>query len=167
MLVKRARTEAAALRSLTQRERPWDIHTAVNSTVVFKGLKYHLHRQPGHWQSGGAGGGQQTVTGVTQLVSRLSLLAALSQSRRVNSLLQREGRQSAPRELHGTQVGRYCPADTPEGQPVGLVHFLAMSHASSINCPSAARIVRRLLGEGRLGPVIAVNAPRREWGTRP
>ena len=168
VLVKRVRkdVEAAASKALTTRERPWDVHTAVNPTVVFKGLKYCISTgNLATGKSGGAaGGGQQTVTGVTQLVSRLSLLAALSQSRRVNSLLQREGRQSAPRELHGTQVGRYCPADTPEGQPVGLVHFLAMSHAVSVDCPSAAKLIRRLLHTGKMGEFLAVNAPRDSWG---
>lgn len=46
--------------------------------------------------------------------------------RRCNSPVGREGKLAKPRQLHNTQWGMVCPAETPEGHAVGLVKNLAL-----------------------------------------
>jgi DNA-directed RNA polymerase II subunit RPB2 len=38
----------------------------------------------------------------------------------------REGKLAKPRQLHNSLWGMMCPAETPEGQAVGLVKNLAL-----------------------------------------
>lgn len=53
-------------------------------------------------------------------------MSTLSHLRRLNSPIGREGKLARPRQLHNTQWGMICPAETPEGQAVGLVKNLAL-----------------------------------------
>jgi len=58
--------------------------------------------------------------GVAQALQRLSLMATISQLRRISSSIDSTQKLAKPRYLHGTHWGRYCPFETPEGQPCGL-----------------------------------------------
>ncbi|VDN24263.1 unnamed protein product [Gongylonema pulchrum] len=60
------------------------------------------------------------------VLNRLTYTATLSHLRRCNSPIGREGKLAKPRQLHNTQWGMVCPAETPEGQAVGLVKNLAL-----------------------------------------
>lgn len=60
------------------------------------------------------------------MLNRLTYTATLSHLRRCNSPIGREGKLAKPRQLHNTQWGMVCPAETPEGQAVGLVKNLAL-----------------------------------------
>lgn len=60
------------------------------------------------------------------MLNRLTYTATLSHLRRCNSPIGREGKLAKPRQLHNTQWGFVCPAETPEGQAVGLVKNLAL-----------------------------------------
>ncbi|KAF1789873.1 DNA-directed RNA polymerase, subunit 2 [Phytophthora cactorum] len=51
--------------------------------------------------------------------------------------LGREGKQAQPRQLHNTHWGMICPAETPEGQAVGLVKNLALMAYISVGSPQA------------------------------
>lgn len=42
--------------------------------------------------------------------------------------------QAKPRQLHNTHWGFICPAETPEGQAVGLVKNLALMAYISVGC---------------------------------
>ncbi len=53
---------------------------------------------------------------LTQVLNRLTYASTLSHLRRVNSPIGREGKLAKPRQLHNTQWGMMCPAETPEGQ---------------------------------------------------
>ncbi|KAJ1350334.1 DNA-dependent RNA polymerase II [Parelaphostrongylus tenuis] len=64
--------------------------------------------------------------GVSQVLNRLTYTATLSHLRRANSPIGREGKLAKPRQLHNTHWGMVCPAETPEGQAVGLVKNLAL-----------------------------------------
>ena len=59
--------------------------------------------------------------GVAQVVNRLTTAATLSHMRRVNTPIDKSGELIDPRKLHGTTWGYLCPAETPEGQSIGLV----------------------------------------------
>jgi DNA-directed RNA polymerase II subunit RPB2 len=67
--------------------------------------------------------------GVAQVLSRLTYIASLSHLRRVNTPIDKSGKLIPPRKLHNTTWGYLCPAETPEGQSVGVVKNLSyMSH---------------------------------------
>ena len=59
--------------------------------------------------------------GVAQVVNRLTTAATLSHMRRINTPIDKSGELIDPRKLHGTTWGFLCPAETPEGQSIGVV----------------------------------------------
>jgi DNA-directed RNA polymerase II subunit RPB2 len=79
----------------------------------------------GNWP-GAKKGGVPSKTGVTQALDRLTFSATLSNCRRVNSSIGRQGSAPKPRQMHGTQWGAICPTETPEGISCGLVTNLAL-----------------------------------------
>lgn len=64
--------------------------------------------------------------GITQTLNRFMVLATWSHLRKVNSATAKDTKLSNPRQLHGSQYGRHCPAETPEGQQCGLVKALSI-----------------------------------------
>lgn len=67
--------------------------------------------------------------GVAQVLNRLTYVASLSHSRRINTPLEKSGELIAPRKLHNTTFGFLCPAETPEGQSIGVVKNISyMGH---------------------------------------
>ena len=77
--------------------------------------------------------------GVAQVVNRLTTAATLSHMRRINTPIDKSGELIDPRKLHGTTWGFLCPAETPEGQSVGVVknisyltHITIATNSSSL-----------------------------------
>ena len=67
--------------------------------------------------------------GVAQVVNRLTTAATLSHMRRINTPIDKSGELIDPRKLHGTTWGFLCPAETPEGQSIGVVKSIStMTH---------------------------------------
>jgi DNA-directed RNA polymerase II subunit RPB2 len=67
--------------------------------------------------------------GVAQVLSRLTYISSLSHLRRVTTPIDKSGKLVDPRKLHNTTFGYLCPAETPEGQSVGVVKNLSyMTH---------------------------------------
>jgi len=67
--------------------------------------------------------------GVAQVLNRLTYVASLSHLRRINTPLEKSGELIAPRKLHNTTWGFLCPAETPEGQSIGIVKNISyMGH---------------------------------------
>jgi DNA-directed RNA polymerase II subunit RPB2 len=67
--------------------------------------------------------------GVAQVLNRLTYVAGLSHLRRINTPLEKSGELIAPRKLHNTTWGFLCPAETPEGQSIGIVKNISyMAH---------------------------------------
>eukprot|EP00877_Chromochloris_zofingiensis_P007160 jgi/Chrzof1/2698/Cz11g25180.t1 len=104
---------------------------AVKTGTISKGLKYSL--ATGNW---GQQGTQGVRAGVSQVLNRLTYASTLSHLRRVNSPIGREGKLAKPRQLHNTQWGMLCPAETPEGQACGLVKNLALMAYITVGSPS-------------------------------
>ena len=98
----------------------FNIGAAIKSNHISDGLKYSL--ATGNWGDKGA----STKAGVSQVLNRLTYASSLSHLRRCNTPLARTGKQAKPRQLHNTHWGMVCPAETPEGQAVGLVKNLAL-----------------------------------------
>ena len=72
--------------------------------------------------------------GVAQVLNRLTYVASLSHLRRINTPLEKSGELIAPRKLHNTTFGFLCPAETPEGQSIGVVKNI--SYLSHITIPT-------------------------------
>ncbi|MBN2420701.1 DNA-directed RNA polymerase subunit B'' [Candidatus Woesearchaeota archaeon] len=64
--------------------------------------------------------------GIAQRIQRQNYLETLSHLQRVVSPLSTSQENFEARELHPTQLGRLCPAETPEGTNIGLRKNLAM-----------------------------------------
>ena len=75
----------------------------------------------GSW--GQSRGGQ---TGVAQILSRMTSLSSVSNLRRINCPISREGKTAKPRQLNVTSYGLTCAVETPEGAACGLVKQLSL-----------------------------------------
>uniref|UniRef100_A0A7S2F9I8 DNA-directed RNA polymerase subunit beta n=1 Tax=Octactis speculum TaxID=3111310 RepID=A0A7S2F9I8_9STRA len=117
-------------RCLDERK-PFNVTTAIKSRTLSDGLKYSL--ATGNW------GDRRNPSraGVSQVLNRLAYASTLSHLRRLNTPLGREGKQAGPRQLHNTHWGMVCPAETPEGQAVGLVKNLALMAYISVGSAQA------------------------------
>lgn len=111
----------------------FNIDLAIKTRIITDGLKYSL--ATGNW--GDQKKAHQARAGVSQVLNRLTFVSTLSHLRRLNSPVGRDGKLARPRQLHNTQWGMICPAETPEGHAVGLVKNLAlMSYISVGSQPS-------------------------------
>ena len=103
-----------------------NIYKIVKSTTIENGLKRAL--------STGDFGIKQISSnkvGVAQVLSRLTYASSLSHSRRISTPIDKSGKLVPPRMLHNTSWGFLCPAETPEGQSVGVVKNLSyMTHVT-------------------------------------
>ena len=103
----------------------------IKSKVITNGLKYAL--ATGNW---GVGSSSGIRSGVSQVLNRHSYLSTLSHLRRINSPIGKDGKLTAPRQLHGSHAFRICPCETPEGAPCGLVKNIALTCMISLGSPS-------------------------------
>ena len=109
-----------------------NVIATVNKDTITRGLRYSL--ATGNW--GVIGGTGEMRPGVSQVLNRLTYVSTLSHLRRINSPIGREGKLAKPRQLHNSQWGVICPAETPEGQACGLVKNLALMTYISVGCAS-------------------------------
>ncbi|CAH1448500.1 unnamed protein product [Lactuca virosa] len=98
-----------------------NLQVAIKTETITSGLTYSI--ATGNWGNANAAG---TRAGVSQKLNRLTYASTLSHLRRVISPIGREGKLAKPRQLHNSQWGMMCPAETPEGQACGLVKNLAL-----------------------------------------
>ncbi|XP_025093767.1 DNA-directed RNA polymerase II subunit RPB2 [Pomacea canaliculata] len=104
------------------RGKDFNMELAIKTGIVTDGLMYSL--ATGNW--GDQKKAHQARAGVSQVLNRLTFASTLSHLRRLNSPIGRDGKLARPRQLHNTQWGMICPAETPEGAAVGLVKNLAL-----------------------------------------
>ena len=64
--------------------------------------------------------------GVSQVLSRLSYGATLSNLRRINIPIGKESKNRKIRQIHPSQIMFICPSETPEGQSIGIVLNLSL-----------------------------------------
>ena len=76
--------------------------------------------------------------GVAQVVNRLTTAATLSHMRRINTPIDKTGELIDPRKLHGSNWGFLCPAETPEGQSIGIVKSISIMTHLTINTNSSS-----------------------------
>ena len=101
-----------------------NIYKIIKSTTIENGIKRAL--------STGDFGIKHTNSnkvGVAQVYNRLNYVSSLSHARRISTPTDKSGKLIPPRKLHNTSFGYLCPAETPEGQSVGIVKNLSyMTH---------------------------------------
>jgi len=104
-----------------------NIYKIIKSTTIENGIKRAL--------STGDFGIKHTNSnkvGVAQVLNRLNYVSSLSHARRISTPTDKSGKLIPPRKLHNTTWGFLCPAETPEGQSVGIVKNLSyMTHIST------------------------------------
>ena len=97
-----------------------NIYKIIKSTTIENGIKRAL--------STGDFGIKHTNSnkvGVAQVLNRLNYVSSLSHARRISTPTDKSGKLIPPRKLHNTSWGFLCPAETPEGQSVGIVKNLS------------------------------------------
>ena len=108
-----------------------NIYKIVKSTTIENGLKRAL--ATGDF---GIKNTHSSKVGVAQVLNRLTYISSLSHLRRVNTPIDKSGKLIPPRKLHNSQWGFICPAESPEGAPVGVVKNLSyMAHVTIKSCP--------------------------------
>lgn len=135
-------------RSLSDSEKssyPQDVRRILQKSNIEKKLNYCL--STGNWFTTRSQANSASKKGIAQVLQRMSATGTISHLRRLSSPLERSGsKHEPPRRLHGTQVPKICPNETPEGAQVGTVKNLALlTHVSSeTNAEPAAYCLRRL-----------------------
>ena len=96
-----------------------------------------------------------SIVGVSQPLFRDSRTGTLSHGRRFSSGLNRDGKQSKPRQLLERQWGVVCPCETPEGKSSGLVKALALLAVTqiSISAPVLIKYLFRYIPPPLLVPI--------------
>ena len=101
-----------------------NIYKIIKSTTIENGIKRAL--STGDF---GIKHVNSNKVGVAQVLNRLTYVSSLSHARRVSTPTDKSGKLIPPRKLHNTSWGFLCPAETPEGQSVGIVKNLSyMTH---------------------------------------
>ena len=109
-----------------------NIYKIIKSTTIEQGIKRAL-------ATGDFGIKQinSNKVGVAQVLNRLTYLSSLSHLRRVNTPIDKSGKLVPPRRLHNSTWGFLCPAETPEGQSIGVVKNIAYLAHITINSNSS------------------------------
>ena len=103
---------------------PTNIYKIIKSNTIENGLKRALGT--GDF---GIKHTNSNKVGVAQVLNRLTYVSSLSHARRISTPTDKSGKLIPPRKLHNTSWGFLCPAETPEGQSVGIVKNLSyMTH---------------------------------------
>ena len=101
-----------------------NIYKIIKSTTIENGIKRAL--STGDF---GIKHANSNKVGVAQVLNRLNYVSSLSHARRISCPTDKSGKLIPPRKLHNTSWGYLCPAETPEGQSVGIVKNLSyMTH---------------------------------------
>lgn len=137
-IFKRVHKEAKVILTKSiESNNTFDLVNAIKSKSITNDIKYAL--STGNW--GRQTSGTAPKMGVAQQLSRLTYSSTLSHLRRLNTPLNREGKQAKPRQLHGTHYGFLCPAETPEGQGCGLLKNMAIMCHISIGSKTSFKLI--------------------------
>ncbi len=106
-----------------------NIYKIIKSTTIENGIKRSLSTGDFAIKQNSS-----NKVGVAQVLNRLTYISSLSHLRRINTPIDKSGKLIPPRKLHNSTWGFLCPAETPEGQSVGVVKNLSfMTHVTIPN----------------------------------
>ena len=128
---------------------------------ITSGFKYAF--ATGNW--GAHKNGINAQNGVAQVMSRMTALSSKSNLRRLNTPINRDGKNPKPRQLHPTCWGIICPCETPEGGGCGLVKNLALTahvRIGTFSTPIAETILRAM--QPKVRPLLAATLAERQHG---
>ena len=114
----------------------------VRQDSITRGLKYCI--ATGLWNIG-RGNYQKARTGVSQIKSVMNYVSSISHLKRCDTGAGKDGKSAKPRMLHGSQYGMNCPAETPEGQPCGLVKAQTILQYTSDEIPNESIYIINVL----------------------
>ncbi len=123
------------------RGRKLNVSNIISSDTLTEKIAYAMGT--GTWTAG--------QTGVSQVLDRTNLISTLAHIRRVKSPLAKKHPHFAARELHGSQWGKICISETPEGQEAGLTKYLAIT--AKISSGADENMVRQQLKEHGLDKI--------------
>lgn len=130
------------------------VETMINHTNIYKLIKNStIENGIKRALSTGDFGIKQTnqnKVGVAQVLNRLTYVSTLSHLRRVNTPIDKSNKLIPPRKLHNSSWGFLCPAETPEGQSVGVVKNL--SYLTHVTIFSDSEPIYKIL-EGKYEPL--------------
>jgi DNA-directed RNA polymerase beta subunit len=115
-------TKTIFLQLEKKKQRPDAMSIISRLTTITVGLQHCF--ATGNW---GVQKNTYFRTGVSQVLSRLTFGATLSHLRRVVIPIGKEGKNAKIRQIHSSQIMYLCPAETPEGQSVGIVLNMALT----------------------------------------
>ena len=101
---------------MSARGRRLSIQSIISPDTLTEKIAYAMGT--GTWVAG--------QTGVSQVLDRTNLISTYAHLRRVKSPLAKKHPHFKARDVHGTQWGKICPSESPEGQEVGLTKYLAL-----------------------------------------
>lgn len=102
--------------------------------------------------------------GVSQILSRISLLGTISMLRRTKANMDESSKILGARRLHASSFGFTCPSDVPDGRSVGLVkHFSLLTSVSTASPRKAVLDVLRKYPEYRVVSTIHPSAWNPRW----
>jgi DNA-directed RNA polymerase subunit B" len=104
------------------RGRKLSIPTIISPETITEKISYAMGT--GTWVAG--------QTGVSQVLDRTNLISTYTNLRRLKSPLAKKHPHFNAREVHGTQWGKICISETPEGLDVGLTKYLAIMSKVSV-----------------------------------
>ncbi|MGC8547816.1 MAG: DNA-directed RNA polymerase subunit B'' [Candidatus Micrarchaeia archaeon] len=99
------------------RGRKLNVSNIISSDTLTEKIAYAMGT--GTWTAG--------QTGVSQVLDRTNIISTYAHLRRIKSPLAKKHPHFAAREVHGSQWGKICISETPEGQEAGLTKYLAIT----------------------------------------
>lgn len=97
-------------------------------------------------------------TGVAQTLNRMNYAATRSHLRHINIPVGKEGKNAKIRQIHTSQFGFICPAETPEGHTAGIVTNYSLLARVSKRVPSfiTKNVVLRLMKQDDTSATVKV-----------
>ena len=114
-----------------KKQRPDIINLISRNNIITLG--FHHCCATGNW---GVQKNNYIRTGVSQVLSRLTYGASISHLRRIVIPIGKEAKNAKIRQIHPSQIFYICPAESPEGQSVGIVMNLSLLTQVSTKLPT-------------------------------